>query len=148
MAKKGDTRTRDKAEREETQKAIFLEKLEAVFGIVKKACEFTGIKRDKFYKWIKEDEDFKRKVDDIQEIALDFAEYQMYKKIKEGDTQCLLFYLRTKGRCRGYNDRREVVADVKSENKTAISFGNMTAEQFAICLADLKEQEERESNDE
>ena len=41
-----------------------------------------------------------------------------------------------------------VEAEVKTENKTAISFGNMTPEQFAICLADLKEQEEREGNDE
>ena len=48
----------------------------------------------------------------------------------------------------GYNKPIKVEADIKSENKTKISFGNMTAEQFAICLADLKEQEERESNDE
>lgn len=48
----------------------------------------------------------------------------------------------------GYNKPIKVEADIKSENKTKISFGNMTAEQFAICLADLKEQEEREGNDE
>lgn len=48
----------------------------------------------------------------------------------------------------GYNKPIKVEADIKSENKTKISFGNMTPEQFAICLADLKEQEGRESNDE
>lgn len=38
--------------------------------------------------------------------------------------------------------------ELESKSKVKISFGNMTAEQFAICLADLKEQEEREGNDE
>lgn len=38
--------------------------------------------------------------------------------------------------------------EVESKSRVKISFGNMTAEQFAICLADLKEQEEREGNDE
>ena len=41
-----------------------------------------------------------------------------------------------------------VEAEVKTENKTVVSFGNMTAEQFAICLADIKEQEQREQEDE
>ena len=48
----------------------------------------------------------------------------------------------------GYNKPVKIEADVKTENKTSISFGNMTAEQFAICLADIKEQEQREQEDE
>lgn len=38
--------------------------------------------------------------------------------------------------------------NIDSRSKVKISFGNMTAEQFAICLADIKEQEQREQEDE
>ena len=38
--------------------------------------------------------------------------------------------------------------DVTQRGAVNISFGNMTPEQFAICLADIKEQEQREQEDE
>lgn len=38
--------------------------------------------------------------------------------------------------------------EVESKSRVKISFGNMTPEQFTICLADIKEQEQREQEDE
>jgi hypothetical protein len=38
--------------------------------------------------------------------------------------------------------------EIESRSKVKISFGNMTPEQFAICLADIKEQEQRGQEDE
>lgn len=48
----------------------------------------------------------------------------------------------------GFNGAVKVEAEVKGNNQVKISFGNMTPEQFAICLADIKEQEQREQEDE
>jgi len=44
---------------------------------------------------------------DIENIALDFAESQLHKQIKEGNSTSTIFYLKTKGKKRGYIERQE-----------------------------------------
>ncbi len=39
---------------------------------------------------------------------MDFAESQLYKQIKEGSTAATIFYLKTKGKKRGYIERQEI----------------------------------------
>jgi hypothetical protein len=51
---------------------------------------------------------FKRKVDDISNIALDFAESQLHKQIGDQNTSATIFYLKTKGKKRGYVERQEI----------------------------------------
>ena len=57
--------------------------------------------------WLKEDEEYKAAVEDVENIALDFAESQLHKQIKEGNTSGTIFYLK-KGKKRGYIERTEV----------------------------------------
>lgn len=85
--------------------------LEKTLGIVTPACKEVGIHRDTFYDWYKRDEDFKRRVDDINDITLDFAENQLFKKIKEGSERSILFYMRYKGRKRGYTESLDITSD-------------------------------------
>jgi hypothetical protein len=92
----------------DTLKKAILESLEKSLGVVTTAVRQVGIARSTFYKWLSEDEDFKREVDDIQEIALDFAESQLHKQIKEGSTTATIFLLKTKGKRRGYVERQEI----------------------------------------
>ena len=65
-------------------------------------------RQDYFYEWMKEDEEFRNQVDDIQNIALDYAESQLHKQIGEGSTSATIFYLKTKGKSRGYIERQEI----------------------------------------
>ena len=58
--------------------------------------------------------DFKKSVDDINEITLDFAENQLLKKIKEGSERSILFYMKYRGRKRGYSDSMDITSDGKS----------------------------------
>mgnify|MGYP003151902927 FL=1 len=91
---------------EHTKKAI-LEALEKSLGIVTTACKSVGIGRTTFYGWLKEEEDFKKKVEDISNIALDYAESQLHKQIGDGNSSATIFYLKTKGKNRGYVERSE-----------------------------------------
>ena len=79
-----------------------LEALEQSLGVVTSACKKVGIGRTTFYGWLKDDEEFAEQVRDIGEIAVDFAESQLHKQIKEGNSTATIFYLKTKGKKRGY----------------------------------------------
>ena len=90
------------------QKAAMLEALEKSLGIVTSACKSVGISRNTHYTWLKQDDIYKEAVDDIENIALDFAESQLHKQIKEGSTAATIFLLKTKGKKRGYIERQEI----------------------------------------
>jgi hypothetical protein len=92
----------------EQHKKAIIEALEKSLGVVTTACKVVGIGRTQFYNWLKDDEDFAKEVDDIQNIALDYAESQLHKQIGDGSTAATIFYLKTKGKKRGYIERQEI----------------------------------------
>jgi len=81
--------------------------LEKSLGIVTIACKEAGISRTLHYNWYNEDAEYKQAVDDVADIALDFVESKLYKKIEADDTTAMIFYLKTKGKKRGYIVRTE-----------------------------------------
>ena len=93
----------------ETQKRAALEALEKSLGVVTTACKSIGLARSTFYEWLKEDS-FKQAVNEIQEVAIDFAESQLHKQIADGNTSATIFYLKTKGKKRGFVERQEISA--------------------------------------
>jgi hypothetical protein len=95
-------------------KKKLLECLEKHLGLVSPACKEAGLSRETFYKYYREDPDFKLAVDELNEITLDFAEAQLLKKIKEGSERSILFYMRYKARKRGYTDHLDITSDGKS----------------------------------
>ena len=58
-------------------------------------------------------------------MALDFAESQLHKQIQNGEVSSTIFYLKTKGKKRGYIERQEIAADV-SVNKKPSWFDEVT----------------------
>lgn len=99
--KVGDKETKD----------MVCEALRDCLGIVSTACKKAGITRQSFYNWYREDEDFRRKVDEVNEYQKDFVETNLLKKIKEGDSTCTIFYLKTKAKDRGYAERFEITGN-------------------------------------
>jgi len=91
----------------EQHKKAVIEALEQSLGVITSACKKVGIGRTTFYGWMKDDADFADKVRSIEDIALDFAESQLHKQIKDGSTAATIFYLKTKGKKRGYIERTE-----------------------------------------
>lgn len=96
------------AKKTELQKKAVLEALESSLGVVSEAVKIVGIHRATFYEWLKNDPEFKTEVDNINETAIDCAETALYRKIKSGDTTAIIFYLKTKGKKRGYVEKSEV----------------------------------------
>jgi len=98
----------------ELHKQQLLEALERTLGIVTPACKEVGISRNQFYQYYKSDPDFKKAVDDIHDVTLDFVENQLLKKIKEGSERSILFYMKYRGKKRGYTESMDVTSDGKS----------------------------------
>jgi|TARA_R100001082_G_scaffold5791_2_gene3927 hypothetical protein len=90
------------------KKKLLLEALESSLGIVTTACKNAGVARATYYEWLKDDEDFAKQVKDIENIALDFAESQLHNQMNEGNTSATIFYLKTKGKKRGYIEKSEL----------------------------------------
>tara|TARA_R110001632_G_scaffold95637_2_gene201754 strand:- start:3222 stop:3575 length:354 start_codon:yes stop_codon:yes gene_type:complete len=82
--------------------------LEQSLGVVSSACRKVGISRTTFYKYYKDDPKFQSECKEIEEFALDYAESQLHKQIGEGSTAATIFYLKTKGKKRGYVERQEI----------------------------------------
>jgi len=97
------------------KKEALLQALEKSLGVVTVACKQADIPRSTYYKWLKEDEEFAKAVKEIENIALDFAESQLHTQMKDGSTSATIFYLKTKGKKRGYVERSEL--DVTSNNE-------------------------------
>ena len=90
------------------KKESILEALEKSLGVVTMACKSADVPRSTYYKWLKEDEEFSKAVKDIENIALDFGESQLHKQIGDGNTSATIFFLKTKGKKRGYIERSEL----------------------------------------
>jgi len=99
----------------ENLKEVVLQALENHLGIVSPACKDAGISRDTFYRWCKEDEDFKKRVDEIDEVTLDYVEGQLFRNIRSGSEKSIFFYMRYKARKRGYTEELNINANVKVE---------------------------------
>lgn len=95
-------------------KRDFLQILEKRLGIVTSACRELGIERRTHYNWLRDDEEYKAAVADIQDQALDMVESQLLRKVQDMDTTAIIFYLKTKGKARGYVERVQT-QEVKTE---------------------------------
>lgn len=102
-------------------KRAMLEALEKSLGIVTTAAKAIGIDRSTHYKWMDSDPEYKAAVDSIADIALDFAESQLHKQIGGGEVAATIFYLKTKGKKRGYVERQEVAGVADSPVQIIIS---------------------------
>jgi len=109
-----------------TIKKAMIEALEKSLGIVTTAAKTVGIDRTTHYNWLKEDEAYKEAVEGISDMAIDFAESQLNQlmmgakhqvvtnkgeivEIKDApNPSSIIFYLKTKGKKRGYVERQEV----------------------------------------
>lgn len=89
-------------------KLAMLEALELSLGVVTLAAKHCGIHQATHYKWMKSDEDYLNAVLAIEEITLDFAESQLHKLIRSGNVPSTIFFLKTKGKKRGYVERTQI----------------------------------------
>ena len=122
-----------------------LESLKECSGIVTFACEKVGLSRQTFYRWCRDDPEFKERVDAINELQIDVAEASLLKKIQKGDTTAIIFYLKTKGKDRGYSERREISipGGVGVELKNDFDVSKLSDEERKVLLKIAEKQDKK-----
>lgn len=98
--------------------ADFLVAFEKTLGVVTPAAQMIGVKRSTIYRWREMYPEFDRACKEISEMAVDFVETKMFKKIEsggKGSETLMIFYLKCKGKHRGYVEKQEV--DMNAEVK-------------------------------
>ena len=117
---------KEKSQSATLKKNAMLKALESTLGVVTSACEVVGIDRRTHYRWMNEDEAYRVQVESLTDLAVDFAESQLFELIKgahrevstpDGEviriqdapnTSATIFYLKTRGKKRGYVERTEL----------------------------------------
>ena len=84
---------------------------------INKALKEAGVPRSTYYNWKKKDPDFCTQIDGLDLLKVDFAESALFKKIQEGDTRSIIFYLETKG---GFTKKKEVETTHRHKGVIAI----------------------------
>jgi hypothetical protein len=118
--KKTSEKKQTSAIKKKLNKIALLQALEKSLGIVSSACKAVGISRETFYAYMKEDDVFNKQVKDLENVSLDFVESKLFKRIESGSDACTIFYLKTKGKNRGYVERIETINQIVEniDNKT------------------------------
>ena len=86
----------------EQMKELFLDELMKARGIKSIAYKKAGIGKGMFFKWQREDTAFSEAIKDVEERWLDVVENKLIDLIAIGDKAALMFYLKAKGKHRGY----------------------------------------------
>ena len=91
-----------------SKKETFLKALKNNLGHITNACKSANIHRQTYYGWIDKDEEFIQQCDNVEESLLDLAESKLLENINNNDNACIIFYLKTKGKNRGYIEKQEI----------------------------------------
>lgn len=111
------------------KKKAMLVALEKSLGNVTTATKAVKIARSTHYEWYNGDAEYAKSVDEISEVALDFAESQLFTRMQGGSDAAIIFYLKTKGKKRGFIERSEI--DV---SRKAPDFSDLSTEEIRDIL--------------
>ena len=95
------------------KKEEFLKVLKNKRGNISVACDASNIARRTYYYWIEKDQEFKQKAEEAQESLIDLAESKLMENIEANDNTSIIFFLKTKGKKRGYIEKQEVDATIR-----------------------------------
>ncbi len=122
----GELHTLGKEERK--RKALIT--FEESGGNISSACAVAEVSREAWRSWKREDEDFKNKVIEIQEKITDYVEGKLLGHIKKNSLDATMFYLKTKGKDRGYytyaTQKVQLEAKVQIVEKTDAEIDKMS----------------------
>ena len=112
----------------DTKKRNMVDLLTQMTPVVE-ACKVVGISNKTHYNWLNNDPEYKDAVDSIQDYRLDQAERRLDELINDKNPTAIIFFLKTKGKKRGYVERQEVETVNREE---------MTEEEALKALERLK----------
>ena len=96
------------------KKKRFIEIYFKSLGDITTTCKEIKISRWTFYAWLEKDKKFKQEIEEQDNVNLDFAENCLKKKMRDGDTRAIIFFLESKGKKRGYGNSIDVTTNGKA----------------------------------
>jgi len=102
------------------KKSQMLEALEKSLGVVTTAAQKVGISRRQHYNWLKSDPAYCEAVAEINNISLDLAESKLFTAVNNGELSAIIFFLKCKGKKRGYIERPADEPQAQDHNKPEI----------------------------
>lgn len=122
----------------EGSKRYFLYALKLCKGNITNAAKMINMSRRSHYIYCDEDPEYLERAGDIIEFVIDYVEDKLMGRINNNDTTAMIFWLKCKGKKRGWVDKLELDHTTKGEsmNKT---LANMTDEELLAKLNDLNE---------
>ena len=99
----------------QNKKEKLLKALQETQGLIYHACKKAGnISRSTYYRYMREDEEFAKAVEDIKEAHIDYVEGELIKNIARGKETSIIFYLKSKAKDRGYAEKLDITSGGKS----------------------------------
>lgn len=74
-------------------------------GFLNVAAVNLGVGRSTLYRWIEGNPKLKEVVEESREVFLDIAESVLLKEIEKGNIAAIIFFLKTRGKGRGYSEK-------------------------------------------
>lgn len=128
------------------RKRILLKALEENKGLVTFACKSCNISKQSYYKYFHADPEFRKLVEQIQENVLDFAEHCLYRNMNQGSDSSTIFYLKCRGRSRGYIEKQDIQNTIINDPLAGIDRSKLSDEQLdKLEIAEITLQELRDA---
>lgn len=90
-------------------------------GNIATIAKRLGVNRSTVWARINESATLRAALQDAREAMLDNAESKLYSNVLNGDTTSLIFFLKTQGRSRGYQERIDLdIRDKRQRAETAV----------------------------
>ena len=109
------------------KKQEMIQQMSGSLGNIALSCKNVGISRQTHYNWLQSDPEYARDIQDVEEASIDFAESKLKQQIDSGNTTATIFFLKTKGKSRGYTE------EVHTVNRN-VDMSNLTEEEVDRLL--------------
>jgi hypothetical protein len=97
------------------------EALEKNDGLITQTAKALGISRQALSKRIHKNKDLELFLESVRDSTLDIAESQLFKAIRSGKAWAVCFYLKCRGKKRGYVEKQELDLSAKDNLSSTLS---------------------------
>ena len=116
-----ETENNNRSKKKEQTAQRIIDALSQTHGLLTLAAHKAGVSYSTVNRYARDYPAVQQAVLEAKESMLDFAEGKLFEKISKGDTASIIFFLKTKGKARGYIERYEHTGEDGKPMETKIT---------------------------